>query len=174
MMRKYCLKWNREWDEGLPLLLFVVCETPQESLGFSPCVLVFSHTVCDPLWLLKEKTEHNVLDYVGSFRKHLSRQLAHDNLAPSQVKMKSRYDAKSVLCVFHQGENVLVLLPLPGSSLQSQFSGPYMVERKISDTDYVVQTPDWKRKSRVCHINILKRYFSCTSGIPQSPARAIL
>ena len=31
MMRKFCLESNREWDEGLPLLLFAVRETPQES-----------------------------------------------------------------------------------------------------------------------------------------------
>ena len=126
MMRKYCLESNREWDEGLPLLLFAVRETLQESLGFSPCDLVFGHTVRGPLRLLKEKwlsespkTEHNVLDYVSSFRERLNYacQLARDNLAKSQTKMKHRYDEKSVLRVFQPGEKVLVLLPLPGSSL---------------------------------------------------------
>ena len=101
-------------------------ETLQESLGFSPCDLVFGHTVRGPLRLLKEKwlsespkTEHNVLDYVSSFRERLNYacQLARDNLAKSQTKMKHRYDEKSVLRVFQPGEKVLVLLPLPGSSL---------------------------------------------------------
>ena len=183
MMRKYCLESNREWDEGLPLLLFAVRETPQESLGFSPCDLVFGHTVRGPLRLLKEKwlsesprTEHNLLDYVSSFRKRLHDvcQLARENLAQSQVKMKRRYDAKSVLRVFSPGDKVLVLLPLAGSSLQSRFSGPYTVDRKISDTDYVVHTPDRKRKSRVCHINMLKRYFSRLSGLPQTPAAPVM
>lgn len=126
-------------------------ETPQESLGFSPCDLVFSHTVRGPLQLLKEKwlsespkTEHNVLDYVSSIRERLNHtcQLARENVAQSQSKMKRCYDIKSVLRVFKPGEKVLVLLPLPGSSLQSRFSGPYTVERKLSDTDYVVQTPN--------------------------------
>ena len=45
------------------------------------------------------------------------------------------------------------------------------MERKISDTDYVVQTPDRKRKSRVCHINMLKHYFSRKSD-PQLPPAA--
>lgn len=43
--------------------------------------------------------------------------------------MKHYYDKKSVPCVFQPGEKVLVLLPLPGSSLQSRFSGPYTVEK---------------------------------------------
>ena len=55
MLRKYCTETNREWDEGLPLLLFAIRETLQESLGFSPADLVFGHTVRGPLRLLREK-----------------------------------------------------------------------------------------------------------------------
>ncbi len=43
---------RRDCDEGLPMLLFVVRETVQESLGFSPTDLIFGHTV---LGLLKGK-----------------------------------------------------------------------------------------------------------------------
>ena len=35
MLQKFCLESSREWDEGLPLLLLSVRETPHESLGFS-------------------------------------------------------------------------------------------------------------------------------------------
>lgn len=46
-----------------------------------------------------------------------------------------------------------------------------MIEEKLSDTDYVVKTPDRKRKERVCHINMLKLYVSrpkpeCTVPLP--------
>lgn len=166
MIQKYCLESNREWDEGLPLLLFAVRETQQKSLGFSPNYLIFGHTVRGPLRLVKEKwlsnvlkAEHNVLDYVSSFHDRLKHvcQLARDNLSKSQIKMKTYYDKKSVFRVFQPGEKVLE--PLPGSSLQSRFSGPYVVERRLNDADYVIHTPDRKRKSRVCHINMLKRFF---------------
>ncbi|XP_013856237.1 uncharacterized protein LOC106512091, partial [Austrofundulus limnaeus] len=169
MLRKYCLESGKEWDEGLPLLLFAVRETVQESLGFSPADLVFGHTVRGPLRLLKEKwlsespqVEHNVLDYVSDFKTRLHHmcKLAQENLSKAQSKMKTRFDKKSVSRSFNAGDKVLVLLPLPGSSLHAQFSGPYVVDRKISETNYVVNTPDRKRKSRVCHINMLKRYFS--------------
>ncbi|KAL0186267.1 hypothetical protein M9458_017937, partial [Cirrhinus mrigala] len=59
----------KDWDEGLPLLLFAVRESVQESLGFSPAELVFGHTVRGPLkmlqesWVSDEKMECNVLDY---------------------------------------------------------------------------------------------------------------
>ncbi len=48
MSRTFCAQSEKEWDEGLPLLLFAVRETQQESLGFSPAELVFGHTVRGP------------------------------------------------------------------------------------------------------------------------------
>lgn len=183
MMRKFCQESNKEWDEGLPLLLFAVRETPQESLGFSPCDLVFGHTVRGPLRLLKDKwlsdspqPAHNLLDYVSVFRERLHNvcDLARENLSQAQLKMKRRFDKKSESREFQHGDKVLVLLPLPGSSLQSKFSGPYVVERKISDTDYVIGTPDRKRKTRVCHVNMIKKYYSRESSAPQPPAAPVI
>lgn len=78
MLRKFCPESNREWDEGLPLLLFAVRETPQESLGYSPADLVFGHTVRGPLRLLREKwlsdrsgSKVNIIDYVSSLKERL-------------------------------------------------------------------------------------------------------
>lgn len=82
----------------MPLLLFAVRETVQESLGFSP--------------------------------------------AEAQSKMKINYDKKSVARIFQEGDRVLVLLLVVGSTLQAKFSGPYVVDQKLSETNYVIQTPD--------------------------------
>ena len=45
MIRCYCFDTNRDWDEGVHLLLFVVRESVQESLRLSPFGPVFGHTV---------------------------------------------------------------------------------------------------------------------------------
>ena len=55
MIRSYCFDTENDWDEGIHLLLFAVRESVQESLGFSPFELVFSHSVRGPSKLLKEK-----------------------------------------------------------------------------------------------------------------------
>ena len=55
MIRTYCLSNEKEWDHGIPFLLFAVRDAKQESLGFSPFELVYGHTVRGPLKLLKEK-----------------------------------------------------------------------------------------------------------------------
>ncbi len=65
--------------DGLPLLMFAVRESVQESLGFSPHDLVFAHTVRGPLKLLKEQLTSKsspavpILDYVTSFRERLQK-----------------------------------------------------------------------------------------------------
>ncbi|KAM9456054.1 retrovirus-related Pol polyprotein from transposon 17.6 [Clarias gariepinus] len=166
MLRAYCLSTGKDWVEGLPMLMFAVRETVQESLGFSPAELVFGHTVRGPLkllseqWLLKDPVSSNILDYVSAFRERLHKacEIAKSHLATVQSKMKLRHDKTCVKRSFQPGELVLVLLPVPGSALQAKFQGPYAVEKKLTDTDYVIVTPDRKKKSRVCHLNMLKAY----------------
>ncbi len=77
MFSKYFVESAKGCDEGLPLLMFAVRETVQESLGFSPADLVFGHMVRGPLkmlkeiWLSEQNSEFNLLDYVSSFRERL-------------------------------------------------------------------------------------------------------
>ena len=52
-----------------------------------------------------------------------------------------------------------MLLPIPGEPLRAKFSGPYMVERKLGKETYLVRTPDRRKSKRVCHINMLKKYY---------------
>ena len=92
--------------------------------------------------------------------------------------MKARYDKKTVSRVFVPGDQVLVLLPMTGSSLSAQFSGPYTVEKRISDTNYMVKTPERRRSSRICHVNMLKEYLERDStpslnrlALPESTGR---
>ena len=105
MLCKYCFESGREWNEGLPLLLFAVRETTQESLGFSLADLVFGHTVHSPLHLLREKwladkpkETHNLLDYVSSFKEklHHACETARQSLASAQTKMKKHCSQRMV------------------------------------------------------------------------------
>lgn len=52
------------------------------------------------------------------------------------------------------------MLPIPGSALSAKFSGPYDIVERLSDTDYVIRTPERRRTTRVCLINMLKQYYS--------------
>ncbi len=102
------------------------------------------------------------MDYVCAFRERLHKacDIAKSHLVTVQSKMKLRYDKTCVKRSFHPGDLVLILLPVPGSALQFKFTGPYAVEKRLTDTDYVISTPDRGRKSRVCHVNMLKAYVN--------------
>ena len=145
MLRKFCFEDKADWDEGVPYVLFAIRETVQESLGFSPAELVFGHTPRGPLAVIKEKIlsaelpktlSATVCDYVQRMRNRLQDacELAHSSLLAAQVKMKHRYDITAKSRKFEKGDQVLVLLPVQGSSLSARYSGPHLVERKLSDT----------------------------------------
>lgn len=51
-------------------------------------------------------------------------------------------------------------MPVPSSALHAGLSGPYVIESKLCYTDYVVKTPNRKWNTRICHVIMLKLYFS--------------
>ena len=167
MLRAYCLQENKEWDEGLPLLLFAVRESVQASLGFSPFELVFGHTPRGPLKLLKEvwltdDLSNGLLTHISDVRDRLKRanDMAQEKLRDNQKCMKTWYDRKARTRMFHPGDKVLALLPIHGNPLQARYCGPYTIEKKTSDVDYVINTPGRRKSKRLCHVNMLKPYHS--------------
>ena len=106
-----------------------------------------------PLKMLKEKLlsgsspKSSVPDFVSQCRERLRcvTSLAKEALSSAQDAMKRRFDKKAVERQFEPGDEVLVLLPTPGSALTVSFSGPYVVEKKVSDTNYVICMPEWRR-----------------------------
>ena len=173
MIRSYCFDTGKDWDEGIHLLLFAVRESVQESLGFSPFELVFGHCVRGPLTLLKEKflsddeTPLNFLQYVSDFRNRLSRacEVARSNLKTSQGKMKTRYDNHVIDRKFKPGDKVLALLPIPGRPLQARYFGPYSIDKKTSDLNYIIKSPGRRKNKQMYHVNMLKQYFDRDSSI---------
>ena len=182
MMKTYCFECEKDWDEGLPLLLFAVRESVQESFGFSPFELVFGHNVRGPLKVLREKLlsdddeSPGLLEYVSTFRGRLSRarELAADHLKSSQRNMKQLFDKKAKERSFDPGEKVLILLPIPGDPLHARYSGPYVVEKKMSDVNYLIRTPDRQKKKRLCHINMLKKYVDRNPSEVVTPVMCVV
>ena len=86
--------------------------------------------------------------------------MAKSNLNSAQNSMKNRYDQNSVSRTFKPGDKVLALLPVPGRPPQARYFGPYIVDKKMSDLNYVLQTRDRRKQKQLCHINMLKPYYS--------------
>ena len=171
MIKTYCVGYSNDWDVAMPFLLFAIRDSVNEATGFSPFELVYGHQVRGPLRMVKEQllqsagqtdTPSGVLQYVASFkdRLHTACDLARSNLEAAKGKMKAQYDKKAVKRTFKAGDQVLVLLPMGGDKLGVKFYGPYKVIKKVGACNYVVETPDRRHKSRVCHINLLKPYYT--------------
>lgn len=142
----------------MPFVLFASHESVQESFGFSPAELVFGHDGNGPLKLLKEQlllpeggVERTIPEYVQKLGARFQQActLAKHSLAFSQAKMKRHCNWKAASPLFKPGDKVLIISHIPGSSPSAKFSGPYLIEKQISDTNFVVQTPDRRRKNRV-------------------------
>ena len=84
-------------------------------------------------------------------------ELAIVNLSSSQKSIKKKYVVDAVERNFMPGQKVLALLPVPANLLNSGFFGPYVIEKKLSDLNYVVVT-DRCKQTQLCHINMLSPY----------------
>ncbi|XP_051888858.1 uncharacterized protein LOC127579869 isoform X2 [Pristis pectinata] len=172
MLKTYCFENTKDWDEGIHLLLFAVRESIQESIGFSPFELVFGHRVRGPLELLREQWVNeevhlSLLDYVQKFKTRLERvcQLARENLKTSQIRMKTYFDRRARPRTFAVGQKVLVFFPSQNNPLQARFSGPYVIESRVTDLTYIIKTPDRRKKTQLCHVNMLKPYYERDSVV---------
>ena len=143
-----CFGIEKDWDEGIHILLFAVRESVHESLGFSPFQLVFGHTVRRPLKLMKENflsknvSPLNSLQYVSDFKTRLSKawEVARSNRESVQSKIKLYFDENAQNRNVDPGDKVIALLSIFGKPLQARCYGPYSIEKKLSGKNYIVNT----------------------------------
>ena len=74
--------------------------------------------------------------------------------------MKARYDNHVIDRKFKPGDKVLALLPIPGRPLQARYFGPYTIDKKTSDLNYIINTPGRRKNKQMCHVNMLKQYLT--------------
>ena len=71
--------------------------------------------------------------------------------------MRITYDKNTMSRSFNVGDEVMVLLPIQGQ-LRAQYVGPYKISGKKNDLNYILDTPDRRKKQAVSHINMLKLF----------------
>nr|XP_053657076.1 uncharacterized protein LOC128706054 [Cherax quadricarinatus] len=171
MMRSYCLQYSKDWDEGIPLLLFALRESEQDNLKFSPFELIYGHQIRGPVQVLKEAwTGEETPTFRSSptlmkERLSLARELAAENLRQAQNKMKEEYDRRTKLRSFEPKDQVLVQRFHQGHALQPKFEGPLEIVKCLSDVNYLVRTPKRRNSQRTYHVNQLKPYSGIVSPI---------
>ncbi|XP_068233540.1 uncharacterized protein [Palaemon carinicauda] len=167
LLRKFCMETGTDWDESLDLILFVIREVPNDSLGMSPFEMLFGHEVRGPLQVLKDKMLNNdtldnvtVGQYVDKLKCNFEKvhNFAFNNLKSSQDVMKENFDLKAKVRKFKEGDSVLVYFPTPSSPLQHKFSGPYIIQKCVNNNNYIISTPDRRKSTQLVHVNLIKKY----------------
>ena len=181
MVRTYCGQFPSEWDVAMPFLMFAARDSVNESTGFTPFQLVYSHEVRGPLSMMKERLvgggdAGDPLEYAARFtdRMQVACEVAQENLAGSKTSMKRHYDKRAKQRRFAAGDRVLVLLPAGGVTLGVRFEGPYTVVKAAGPCTYVISTPGRRLKTRLCHVNLLKPYVGREAVTPVPVCLAVV
>ena len=171
ILRALCFERGQDWEECLPGALFAIRTAVSETSGFSPAELVHGRNLRTPLtlvyesWMTPEEQETPSAKYVLNLINRLKKcqELASEKEENERIKRKGYYDRKAISRSFEPGDMVLVLNSNRINKLDVHWIGPGEVLRKLSDTNYIVTLPGKcgrDDRSKVYHINMLKRYFT--------------
>ena len=166
---KTCLvgRDTRTWDEILPLVLFSIRASKSESTGFSPFELMYGYQIRGPLdivkelWVEEDKNDpvdlhQYVLDLRTTMRELSKQAVEHETIIKARVK--DRYDKDTQVTEFAEGDKVFMMLPQKVNSLESSWSGPYEVLKKLGPVTYKILVHDKSKKVRIVHVNMLRKY----------------
>ncbi|CAG2250324.1 unnamed protein product [Mytilus edulis] len=170
MLSAFVSKHQRDWDEYIYLLMLAYRSSEHESLGTSPCSMLFGREVNLPVDLIlgRPETEKSPLYLKTVYAYELSQKLevihkfARNKLKLSSDRMKRNYDVGTKMQTFDAGDPVWLHNPrrVKGlcPKLQNNWEGPYIVVNKLNDVIYRIQKGP-KMKPKVVHQDRLKPYL---------------
>ncbi len=107
-----------------------------------PFELLFGFKPNIPSSLSSEpKPIYNYDDYCAEllYRLQVSWKIAKENLISQKEKSKSHYDSKSNFQVIKEGDEVLLESPSSPSKTKSLRTGPFLVEKCLSDLNSIIK-----------------------------------
>jgi hypothetical protein len=85
-------------------------------------------------------------------------EIEQDNLKQNQAKMKQWYDKDAIIREFKSGEKVIVLFLIHCHPLPAIYVRPYVIESRLNDLNYIVNTPMRRKKKQICQVTT--QFFS--------------
>ena len=163
----------KEWDRILKYLLFAYRSTPHCTTGFSPFLLMFGREARGPLdilqqsWLEGDCEKSSVFEWLNGVKAQMQDLsiLVSEKEEVAKNKMKSHYDKSSSVKQFVPGDMVLVWKPGIHAKMGASWDGPFQIEKKVSPVNYRVQVPGNSKRSKVLHVNMLKKWSTAASKI---------
>ncbi|GFV25348.1 retrovirus-related Pol polyprotein from transposon 297 [Trichonephila clavipes] len=115
-----------------------------------------------------------VMEYVFQLINRLKscQELAMEKMEETKIKRKAWYDKNAIKREFSEGDLVLVLKMNRPNKLSVQWKGPGKIEKKISETNYVVSFNNNTESNQVFHVNMSKPYYKRAEFINMINSRA--
>ena len=112
-------------------------------------------------WEADRRSNESVVSHVLSIRERMEEMtdLVKENLIETQKRQKRWYNRTARERELQPDEEVLVLLPTSTNKLLAQWQGPYRVLRKIGKVDYEIDMPGRRKRKKIFHINMLKKWY---------------
>ena len=165
-LRKAAFGSIENWDRLLPITLFNIRSSPQETTKYTPFELVYGftpqtlHSLIKDSWLGVDSECGKPLEqYVMDLRARILKTCAEaDNATLVQQDIsKDRYDKSSKMRSLKIGDQALILLSKFNNKMEKQWQGPYEVIEVVSPVNYKINV---NGKHKIFHINMLQKY--CT------------
>ena len=170
MIRAYLCGEQREWDLHLGCIAGAYRATPNEATRMTPNLLTMGREVRLPGELVFGST--NTYDgeeittygeYVDVLRARMqhAHEVARKHMSSAAKRSKDLYDTKVAFNRYNVGDVVWYLMEVKkvgvAPKLEYCFEGPYVIKRKISELDFVLQV-DRAGTEKPVHHNKLKPY----------------
>jgi len=170
MLSMYVSTNQKDWCVYVPLVCFAYNTSVQETTKETPFYLLYGRRAKLPLdvALNDEYEEEEVRNYLQKIKD--ARELARKNIEKSQVKQKERYDEKHKPVEYKEGSKVLVFSPIRkigrSEKLLHRWQGPYLVEKKVSDVNYLLKIKKGKEYSfDTVHVDRMKQFYERSRNI---------
>ena len=170
MIKAYLCGEQKQWDRHLGCLAGAYRATPNEATKMTPNLMTMGREVRLPAELVfgstgayQEQEITSYGDYVDKLRSRMqhAHEIARNHLASAAKRSKGIYDTKVALNRYETGDMVWCLAEarkvgvMP--KLEPAYDGPYLIKRKISEINFLLQL-DKTGKEKLVHHNKLKPY----------------
>ena len=164
ILKRYVADTAETWDENLDMATYAYNTAVQRTNGITPYEVMFGRKANTSLSFLQAKKCLVESDYLMKLQRDIARinKIITENQEAVRLQNKEAYDKKSGKA-FEVGEQVMLFNPAVKLGESKKFSphyrGPYIIERKQGETNYVLKPLKDGLKEETVHQNRLKRSF---------------
>ena len=172
MLSHVCKKHPKQWHKLVPLVLWNLRESKNQTLGVSPFMMMMGRNPTNPLSLIRENwtganpvqamipAGKTVTEYLTELQSNLKEihDFAQEHADREQQNYVAQYNKRAVDKQFEVGQQVIVLIPDSTKKLLSRWQGPGTIVETRSPYSYLVELEQGQR--RWLHANKLRHYHA--------------